>query len=85
MARGTNADFDIFAGGAGVINGTASTGDRCFGIIRMQAGFHEKNGAGYYSQNLPNARKSSMRRLKKIENRIRERVGKPVLRGDKNH
>ena len=42
MTRRTNANFDILAGGTCVINGPASAGNRRFGIIGMQAGFHEK-------------------------------------------
>ena len=40
MTSGTNADFDVFACGARVINGATSTGDRRRVIIRMDICFH---------------------------------------------
>jgi hypothetical protein len=40
MAGRANADLDVPAGRAGVVDGPAGAGDRGFGVIGMETGFH---------------------------------------------
>jgi hypothetical protein len=40
MAGRADADLDVPAGRAGVVDGPAGAGDRGFGVIGMETGFH---------------------------------------------
>ncbi len=42
MAGGADTNADVALGGAGMINGSAGTGDRRFDVVGMKISFHKK-------------------------------------------